>query len=151
MIVLKNKRILIISPEAWGNSHVSKHHYAITLAKRNNQVYFLSPAKDNIENSIEAKPHPDHKNLTLINYHPILKGKSRLPRFVKDFLNKLEINKLSKVWSQLDIVWSFDPFRFQRLSDFNAKLKIYHPVDVHNTPLEIQIANYFWNFRSFIK
>ena len=39
---LKNKTILIISPERWGTNFVSKHHYALELAKNNN-VYFLNP------------------------------------------------------------------------------------------------------------
>ena len=45
---LRNKTILIISPQAWGKMFLSKHHYAIELAKRGNAVYFLNPPGENI-------------------------------------------------------------------------------------------------------
>ncbi len=41
-----NKTILFISPGPWGINHVSKHHYAIELAKIGNDVYFLNPPSD---------------------------------------------------------------------------------------------------------
>ncbi len=40
------KTILLISPESWGKSFVSKHHYAVELAKKGNIVYFLNPPSD---------------------------------------------------------------------------------------------------------
>jgi hypothetical protein len=39
---LSGKNILLISPESWGQNHVSKHHYATELSK-NNKIYFLNP------------------------------------------------------------------------------------------------------------
>ena len=38
---LKNKKILLISPQSWGTMFVAKHHYAIELAKLGNEVYFF--------------------------------------------------------------------------------------------------------------
>jgi energy-coupling factor transporter ATP-binding protein EcfA2 len=43
MNFLKGKNILVISPEAWGKSKLSKHHYALTLAAIGNKVWFLQP------------------------------------------------------------------------------------------------------------
>ena len=43
MEVLKGKTILILSPQSWGKMFVSKHHYAIGLAKKGAVVYFLNP------------------------------------------------------------------------------------------------------------
>ena len=43
MSALTNKTILIISPQGWGDMFISKHHYAIELAKKGNTVYFLNP------------------------------------------------------------------------------------------------------------
>ena len=42
---LTNKTILVISPQAWGQMYLSKHHYALTLAQLGNTVYFLNPPK----------------------------------------------------------------------------------------------------------
>ena len=64
MLALKNKTILILSPQSWGTMYVAKHHYAIELASRGNTVYFLNPP-DNISwsigtrrNRIKIKPGP---------------------------------------------------------------------------------------------
>jgi hypothetical protein len=48
MTVLKNKTILVISPNNWGTMHISKHHYAIELARLGNSVYFLNPPNQEI-------------------------------------------------------------------------------------------------------
>ncbi len=133
---LLHKSILIISPESWGPNHVSKHHYALELSK-NNQVYFLNPpsSRNNISNI--------NGNLTIIDYKPRVRGVNRLPKFLRDFFNSITINTIKKLgnFNTLDIAWSFDPFRFQNLNLFQADLKIYHPVDVHYTHLEREIAN----------
>src|SRR5450755_3125876 len=68
---LKNKTILIISPQAWGQMYISKHHYAITLAKLGNTVYFLNPPE--LENAkqareIEISKSYTHHNLFLIDH-----------------------------------------------------------------------------------
>lgn len=49
-----NKTILIISPEPWGKMMISKHHYALELAKLGNEVYFLNPPNNN---SIKKKTY----------------------------------------------------------------------------------------------
>ncbi|HBH22523.1 MAG TPA: glycosyl transferase family 1 [Cytophagales bacterium] len=127
---LSGKNILLISPESWGQNHVSKHHYATELSK-NNKIYFLNPpsSKNNILQLNEG--------LTIIDYKPLIRGINRLPSFFRKIFSKLEINRLIKSLPyKIDIVWSFDPFRFQYLKLFNAGFTIYHPVDIHKTPLE---------------
>ena len=42
---LRNKTIFIISPQRWDGLRISKHHYALELSSRDNQVYFLEPVK----------------------------------------------------------------------------------------------------------
>jgi len=37
---LRNKTIIILSPEKWGKMMLSKHHYAIELAGMGNIVFF---------------------------------------------------------------------------------------------------------------
>jgi len=131
----ENKTILIISPQAWGQMFISKHHYAITLANMGNRVYFLNPPEQHSKKrpgQIDISRSSTHHNLLLIehalNFPFILKFHAKklfhlLMRFhVKNILDKIE--------SPVDIVWSFDqgnlfPFRF-----FGEKpFKIFQPVD----------------------
>ena len=57
---LTNKTILIISPQAWGIMFLSKHHYAIELARRGNRVYFLNPPGEGWEvRPVNGKKVPD--------------------------------------------------------------------------------------------
>jgi hypothetical protein len=42
--------------------------------------------------------------------------------------------------TEFDIVWNFDPYRFQYLPCFGANLNIYHSVDVYKTTLEKETA-----------
>ena len=131
---LRNKTILIISPEAWGTIRLSKHHYATELAK-NNTVYFLNPFS-NSNNCIEIQP-----GLSLVNYKGI-KGLNRIPIFLSTLFQKKFINKIHTLCNlnSFDIIWSFDPYSFQNLNLWRSKLTIYHAMDHHKTPLEKSIA-----------
>ncbi len=135
---LTGKTILLISPEAWGSNFVSKHHYAATLAARGNRVYFLNPPgkRFGIKNI--------DKNLFVVDYKPFVRGTNRLPAPLRNKMAVLDINRIKKFLriDHLDIVWSFDPYRFQNLKLFKAKFTIYHTVDLHTCKhLENQIAN----------
>jgi hypothetical protein len=48
---------------------------------------------------------------------------------------------LRDILHRVDIVWSFDPYRFQFMPVFQANLNIYHAVDVHKTEVELNIAD----------
>lgn len=132
---LKNKKILIISTEAWGENFVSKHHYARELS-RHNLVYFLNPPA-----SLFALQEIN-ENLKIIDYVPIIRGINRLPSLLRDFINLLTLQQLKKRFNLPfpDIVWSFDPFRLQNLKLFKGAFRIYHSVDLHDTPLEKEIT-----------
>ena len=133
---LKNKTIFILSPEAWGTSFVSKHHYATLLASEGNQVFFINPPSSNF------KKNKLNDHLTIIDYSVgSFRGINRLPSFLRDIFNRILIGKLQRfIGKKPDIIWSFDPFRFQNLQLFGAYCKIYHPVDVHQTNLEVEAA-----------
>jgi hypothetical protein len=132
---LKNKTILILSPQAWGKMFVSKHHYAIELAKRGNRVYFLNPPNQSGANpteSIEIKPSDVHSDLFLIEhklFFPYQLKFKLLPVF--QWLMRFHIKHLlKKIGKPVDIVWSFDlghlyPFNFFDKHSY----KIFHPVD----------------------
>lgn len=142
---IKNKSILLISPESWGNVFVSKHHYANYLSKENN-VYFLSPPEDWALSAIfsfKIKITRINKNLNVLTYKNPLPRINKLPAFIQrityNYLAKKIQEKINV--SELDIIWSFDPFRFWDFSGWKTKNKIYHTVDVHfNSKHEVKIA-----------
>ena len=139
MRFFENKTILIVSPEAWGKNFVSKHHYATVLAQQNNQVYFLAPPPALGKKSVEVQQLEAVPNLHLVTYKPIVRGINRLPAFLRDGLYGWQWRKIKEQLPQeLDVVWSFDPSRFQNLRIFGDVFKIYHPVDVHEMALEMQ-------------
>lgn len=121
---LRYKNILLISPERWGTSFVSKHHYALELAKRNNKVFFLNPpAPHNHLNSV-------NKQLEILNYKPKYRGLRRFPDFITAQLTYLELKSIEKFCQvEFDIIWNFDSSRFFSLSKITEKLKIAHLVD----------------------
>ena len=129
--ILVGKSILLISPEYWGINFVSKHHYALELSK-NNIVYFFNPPSE------ENRLNPVNENLVVIDYEVPIRGVNHFPRFARNWFNKYYVKKIKSLCKvkAFDIIWSFDPFRFQNLKIFDSPLSIYHAVDVHNTKLE---------------
>lgn len=121
----KNKKILIISPEAWGNNHVSKHHYARALAELGAKVWFLNPPSN------EFKKIKIQENLEVIHYKASFRGIGILPRFLAAWLTKWELNKIfSFMGEKPDVLWNFDSSRFFELSSIKNMLKIQHIVDL---------------------
>ncbi|MFM9945499.1 MAG: hypothetical protein ACKVQB_09735 [Bacteroidia bacterium] len=132
---LSNKKILLISPQNWGTMFLSKHHYAIELAKKGNTVYFLNPAdhwnKTN-KKKFEIETVKNIEGLFLINH------KLSFPFFLKfkfinlfHFLMKFHIRKIiRKIHSPIDIIWSFEIGNIYPLKFFpESAFKIFHPVD----------------------
>jgi hypothetical protein len=130
---LKNKTILILSPQRWGNMFISKHHYAIALAKRGNKVYFLNPPDDPTPSggNIDIQPSGIHDNLFIVSQHlyfPYMLKFHALPVF--HFLMQWQIKKVLRQLDTIDIAWSFDIGHHYPFKYFPAGcLKIFHPVD----------------------
>ena len=76
---------MIISPERWGKIKVSKHHYALTLAKRGNVVYYLNPPSISGPFSINVKNV--RQNLKIINYRTFLRGSNRFPMVIRRYIH----------------------------------------------------------------
>ncbi|HTB25833.1 MAG TPA: hypothetical protein VK711_10690 [Puia sp.] len=135
---LTGKRILVISPQAWGNMLISKHHYALELARRGNQVYFLNPPDNNhwnlkgADKRIEIRVSNADPNLWLVDqvlYFPyIFKFHARN---IYNLLIKKQIrNILEVIGKPVDIVWSFDLGNLFPLAYFkNDIYKVFQPVD----------------------
>ncbi len=129
MQFLRDKNILIISPESWGISYLSKHHYALELARIGNRVWFLNSPyynRDVTADEIELL-WPNIKIVDDFN----LKGLSRLPKFLqKNIIQKQATRLQKKLAVKFDLVWSFDNSRYFFLDVFDSAFRIHHVVDV---------------------
>jgi hypothetical protein len=131
------KKVLIISPEPWGGNFVSKHHYAIAMAKLGHEVFFLNPPSD-----LNSQVYLEEFKVHVIDYRVFLKGINRLPNFIRRFFSRIDSRRINKRYhADWDIIWSFDPFRFQYLKDFSNHAKtIYYVADVHKTDLDMVLS-----------
>jgi len=123
---LRHKNILIISPERWEHLFVSKHHYAIELAKNNNKVFFLNPPS----NRYTCK-ETEYSNVWQIEYTPFLKGLRFFPSGLQRYLMRAKFNQIQKIAkADFQIVWSFDNSVFFDLSALPKNIfTISHIVD----------------------
>lgn len=135
MNFLQHKTILIVSPQDWGKMFLSKHHYAMELAKAGNQVYFLNPPTTSSSlksGEVVVGESMLHKNLFMIRhrlYFPYSIKFRSLTLF--HWLMKKQVKAIvSKIGGKVDIIWSFDighlyPFKFFP----SQSIKVFHPVD----------------------
>jgi glycosyltransferase involved in cell wall biosynthesis len=135
---LTNKVILILTPQSWGNMLLAKHHYAIELAKRGNEVYFLNPP-DNLHwnwrgasKRIKIERSAIHPSLFLVNqklFFPYnLKFHSRK---LFNVLIKKQIREILQILpGAVDVLWSFDLGNLFPMKFFPPDIyKVFHPVD----------------------
>lgn len=123
--MFESKNILLISPEPWGKSQVSKHHYAQELAKQGAKVFFLNAPSSKFEKS-EVRT-----NLYVVDYKPLFRGVHKLFYSLSALLIKKEVIALEeKLGVTFDVIWNFDTSRFFNLSKIKNKLKICHIVDM---------------------
>jgi glycosyltransferase involved in cell wall biosynthesis len=135
----EDKTILIVSPESWGVNMLSKHHYALTLSQKND-VYFLEPSKRNVRGIRIYKPD-NAPGVNIIEYETIVKGLSRLPVYITDWMAKVDLARiLAKIGKPIDIVWNFDMYRYPNADYFGATHAILHPVDFVDTPIQLRAA-----------
>ncbi|NOT76620.1 MAG: hypothetical protein HOP08_16950 [Cyclobacteriaceae bacterium] len=113
---------------------LSKHHYAIEMAKKNNTVFFLNPPvqRTSTGKSISIGPSNVHPNLFFIDHalsFPYILRFRVLWLF--HFLMKYHVRRIEKeIGRPIDIVWSFDIGNLYPLSYFRkSALKVFHPVD----------------------
>src|SRR5438093_218809 len=85
------RNVIIISPEGWEHLFVSKHHYAIELAKHN-KVFFLNPPSRKF--SIEKSRY---ENLWVINYPPFIKGLRFCPLFLRRYFASRKFERIQKL------------------------------------------------------
>lgn len=127
-MVLAGKNILLISPEPWDHIFVSKHHYAVHLGAKGNNVYFLNPPSN--RTSVSST---DFDNVKSVNYRGFPKGMRFFPKYFCQYFIRQRFDQLQKKCkTNFEIVWSFDNSIF---FDFSALpksiLKISHVVDLN--------------------
>jgi hypothetical protein len=115
---------------------LSKHHYAIELAKRGNTVYFLNPPQQQGlslgKGSVTICESGVQPNLYFIDQQLFFPYNLKF-HWISLFhlLMKIHVRKLiAKIEHQIDIVWSFDLGNLYPFSFFPKTIfKIFHPVD----------------------
>ncbi len=122
-----DKNILIISPDDWGEIYLSKHHYAIELAKKNRVWFLNSYGSRRLKKLISIKSISE--NINVIEYRHIYYGLSKFPPFLLWPVNFLISKIIKSRIGKIDVVWTFDQIRFFNLNLFNSKIKIFQPVD----------------------
>lgn len=146
MSFLTGKTILIISPQDWGTMRISKHHYALELAKRGNRVYYLNPPDQQgkmEKGAIQIDLLAGHRGMNIVRHRLFfpywLKFKA-MPVF--HWLIRYQVKKiLHCLEEEPDIVWSFDIGNLYPFSCFPEKaVKIFHPVDEPLQPEAIRAA-----------
>lgn len=132
---MRNKKILILSPQPWGTMHISKHHYAIELAKRGNEVFFLNPGEIGVSTSVS-----NEKGVFVISHRTPIFYKLKFHwNWAYHFLRAHTTRALlTKLKFKPNIVWSFDLGGDYSLRYFNAPIKIFHPVDEPLSPLALK-------------
>ena len=143
---LENKTILVLSSENWGKMLLSKHHYAIELARKGNTVYFLNPPgkEMRIKSKFNYRLDSSTKGVTVIDQYIYFPYDIRFhaPGIFK-WLMKWHIKQLLKsINKPIDIIWSFDLQGLYSLKDFPASmLKLYFPADEPIIPNSINASN----------
>jgi hypothetical protein len=127
-MILRGKNILLISPEPWEHIFVSKHHYAVYLARRNNNVYFLNPPS-----KINSVGRTKYEGVYSVQYTGFPRGLRFYPQFlIRRFIRSKFIDLERLCQTRFDIVWSFDNsvfFNFSALPD--KTIAISHIVDLN--------------------
>lgn len=137
MKYLKNKTILVVSNEPWGEMWYSKHYWAHELSK-NNMVYFLNPPKRWKLANLFCKKFIVTKYSSSLK---ILKYKKRIPltrmkvfTYLNDRLVFMGLNRFLK--SEKVVFWSFDPNRLVFTQFLKAEKRVYFAADYYNVGLE---------------
>ncbi len=125
-------RVLVISSQHWGTMRVTKHHYAIELAKLGHEVYFLEPLEPNwkIGQTSFTPKTTEYPNLKVLSH--TIQVPYNLKFHAKGFFDlfmKRHIQKMEKAIGQFDLVWSFDLTGAIPLKYFKAKRKIFFAAD----------------------
>ncbi len=132
---LKNKNIVLISPQSWGTMFIAKHHYAVELGKRGNNVFFINPPDQTsfgLGSLFKIKKIDQYPGVFLVDHKLFFPYILRfhLPWLFKWLMQIHTLRLIRWLDKKIDIVWSFDLSNLYPLVLFpNGAYKIFHPVD----------------------
>ena len=137
-------RVLIISPQHWGTMRITKHHYAIELAKLGHEVIFLEPTEANwnwTKSSFALRPS-DAAGVRLLNQQLNIPYNLKFhAKACYDWFIKRHIRKLETTVGPFDLVWSFDLTNAMPLKFFSASSKkIFFAADWPQVPDAVKAA-----------
>ncbi|MDO9460743.1 MAG: hypothetical protein Q7N95_11595 [Alphaproteobacteria bacterium] len=123
--------ILLISPEPWEGHFVSKHHYAMELARRGHQVLFYGPP--DTSPGIRLEPVADGQGrLQVLRAPKVAPGLRFLPGPLRRSLEARWLGQVEKTLGRpVDVIWLFENSRFYDLRFAGSRLKIYQQVDLN--------------------
>lgn len=123
--------VLIVSPEPWDAHHVSKHHYALTLAARGASVFFLDPPDDSLA-GIRIRRLDESPGVSVVSAPRVAPGLRFLPPLLRRWLEARWLARLEQAAGcRIGVVWLFENSRFFDLRFAGSRLKIYHQVDLN--------------------
>jgi glycosyltransferase involved in cell wall biosynthesis len=127
--------ILLISPERWGQNFVSKHHYAVHLAQKGCDVYFLNPPSAIMSSGSVKLTSTGVAGVHQINHSLMFKGLRLLPSALQLLIMRKRFKKIFRTIGKIpQVVWSFDPSILFNFKALNADTKsILHIVDLTQT------------------
>ncbi|NCU06323.1 MAG: glycosyltransferase family 4 protein [Chitinophagaceae bacterium] len=123
---------------------VSKHHYALELAKTGAKVFFIEPPMLS-NKGITLSSCSEHAGITIVKYKPVFRGKRFLPYWLYRCLLYIQVKLLlKKIAVKPDIIWSFHGYLFENLQWFNAPVSLFFAADQFeggDLPQEIKTAD----------
>lgn len=122
--------VLVISPEPWSAPFVSKHHYAIELARQGRDVLFLGPPEGSAPMSVESVT-VQGVALRVVRGGRVARGLRRYPSWLRRALEARWLRRLERlVGTAIDVVWLFENSRFFDMRFAGRRVRIYQQVDL---------------------
>lgn len=121
-------RLLVVSPTNWGTLRLSKHHYAVELARRGHEVVYLNPPDRRLGKSLRIEAAEGLNVVTFRPWFP-LRLRHMTPRLYDILMRRVVRHLMHRLGMPFDVVWCFDSDLYPKLDWFGARLRVYHVVD----------------------
>ncbi len=121
-----------MSPEPWGKIFISKHNYAIALARRDNEVYFFNSVRSGLTPGSFKVRESGYNNLKIVEFRSPFPLKMKFhAKKLYGYLMNLHLKYiLKRISLKADIIWDFNSsFEYGDLSAFYPAFSIFQPVD----------------------
>ena len=129
---LNKKNVLIISPNFWGDIHITKHNYSLELHKLGANIFYLNPPSRSFLGFMKTTEVLENFKIIDFQLHFPGRIKNYFPRLYYYYMSSI-VKRISALANN-DIFLSIDfsrdlPFSLTKTNYFNAKHKIFFPVD----------------------